>query len=293
MFDHPMTEIGDLAALDDAALIDAVAGWVRAENASCARKLAVLAELFCRRTGLPADERETWWIDPCAALGSELGAALGISSGLALAQTHRGVALRDRLPKVAALFEAGLIGDLLVRAIVWRTELVTDPEVMAAVDAQLADEVGKWGALTVNKTRDAIDRLIDAHDPAAVRRTRTAENARDVEFGSPGDPLGFTSLWARMYTCDGAALEKRLDAMARSVCPDDPRTIAERRADALGALATRRTLDCRCGADDCAAGGAEEVLPTAVIHVIADQTAVAAARSELRLDATPPTTTSL
>jgi hypothetical protein len=58
MFDGSLPEVADLAALDDAALVDAAAGWARTENAACARKTAVMAELFARRTGLPAGERE-------------------------------------------------------------------------------------------------------------------------------------------------------------------------------------------------------------------------------------------
>ena len=95
MFDGWLPEIGDLAALDDAAVVDAAGGWARVEAAACARKQAAMAETFCRRTGLPADERELWWVDPEAAVVSELAAAQNISQGLALAQTHRGVALRD------------------------------------------------------------------------------------------------------------------------------------------------------------------------------------------------------
>ena len=53
MFDGSLPEIGDLAALDDATLVDAAAGWSRTENAACARKTAVMAALFTRRTGLP------------------------------------------------------------------------------------------------------------------------------------------------------------------------------------------------------------------------------------------------
>ncbi len=131
MFDGSVPEIGDLSALSDAALVDAAAGWARTENAACARKLAVMAEMFARRTGLPAGERELWWIDPQAAVAIEIGAAVTVSQGMALHQTHRGVALRDRLPAVAALFEAGLVSDWLVRTIVWRTYLITDPAAMA------------------------------------------------------------------------------------------------------------------------------------------------------------------
>ncbi len=84
-----------------------------------------MAELFGRRTGCAdAAERDMWWVDPDAAVAAEIGAAGGISQGLALSQTHRGVALRDRLPAVARLFAAGLVSDLLVRTIVWRTALI-------------------------------------------------------------------------------------------------------------------------------------------------------------------------
>ena len=48
MFDGSLPEIADLAALADAALIDAVRGWAQAENAACARKQAVMAELLIR-----------------------------------------------------------------------------------------------------------------------------------------------------------------------------------------------------------------------------------------------------
>ena len=128
MFDGLLPEVGDLSALDDAALVDAAAGWARTENAACARKLAVMAELFTRRTGLAAGEREDWWVDPEAAVGAELGACQHVSAWMALAQAHRGVVLADRLPRIAALFEAGLINEALVRAIEYRTLLVTDAE---------------------------------------------------------------------------------------------------------------------------------------------------------------------
>ena len=43
-----------------------------------------MAEIFTRRTGLPAGERELWWVDPEAAVATELAAAANISRGLAL-----------------------------------------------------------------------------------------------------------------------------------------------------------------------------------------------------------------
>ena len=103
-FEDVLPEVSDLATLSDAALVEAAGGWARAENAACARKLAVLAEMFAAAPDWPPGNA-LWWIDPQAAVAAEMGAAVNVSQGMALHQTHRGVALRDRLPKVAALFE--------------------------------------------------------------------------------------------------------------------------------------------------------------------------------------------
>jgi hypothetical protein len=282
MFDGSLPEIGDLAALDDAALVDAAGGWARTENAACARKLALMAELFARRTGLAAGEREDWWVDPEAAVGAELGAAQGISTWMALAQAHRGVVLADRLPKVAALFEAGLISEPLVRAIEYRTALVTDPEAIAAADGLLADHITAWGPLSANKTGQAIDAIVDQVDPAALRRSREASSTRDVEFGSPSDEPGFTSLWARLYAPDAAVLKQRVEEMAKGVCDDDPRTLGERRTDALTAMAAGiHELACECGNADCPAAQRDATSPSnAVVHVVAHADTVEAARAE-------------
>src|SRR5258708_33291667 len=132
-----------------------------------------MAELFTRRTGLPAGERELWWVDPEAAVGAELGAAQNISAWMALAQAHRGVVLADRLPTIGALFGAGLISEMLVRAIEYRTALVTDGEAIARVDALLAEQVTPVAPLSVRKLEQAIDAIVDRGDPGALRRSRT------------------------------------------------------------------------------------------------------------------------
>jgi Domain of unknown function (DUF222) len=290
MFDGSLPEIGELAELDDAALVDAAAGWARTENAACARKTAVMAELFARRTGLPAGEREAWWVDPEAAVGAELGATQHISAWMALAQAHRGVVLADRLPTVAALFAAGLIGEVLVRAIEYRTALVTDAAAIARLDELLAEHVTAWAPLSVRRTEQAIDAIVDRVDPGALRRSRKATCGRDVQFGSPSDEAGFTSMWARLYASDAVVLEQRVEAMARSVCEDDPRTLGERRSDALPAIAAGITeLACGCGATDCPAAHRDASPPAAaVIHVVAHADTVEAAHAENTTTTPPP-----
>lgn len=280
MFDGSLPEIGGLAALSDAALVDAAAGWSRAEAAACARKQAVMAEIFARRTGLAADERELWWVDPEASVAAELAAALNVSAGMALHQTHRGVALRDRLPKVAALFEAGLISDLLVCAVVGRTYLIEDPEAMANVDAALAEQVVAWGPLSVAKTEQSIDALVERFDPGALRRSRDSRQDRDVTFGSPSDEAGCTSMWARLLAGDAKVVEQRVDEIAGTVCEADARTVGERRSEALTAMAAGHdALACQCGDAECAAAGRGGTPPTStVVYVVADADTVAAAQ---------------
>jgi hypothetical protein len=76
-----------------------------------------------------------------------------------------------------------------------------------------------------------------------------------------------------LFGTDATALDRRLDALAATVCDADPRTKDQRRADALGALAAgAERLSCACGSTECIAGG-RTVAPV-VIHVVADKSAV-------------------
>ncbi len=273
MFDVSVPEPDQLAGLSAAELIDAARAAARAENALCARKLAVMAEIFVRRTGLPADDRENWWVDPDAAVSAELAAAQNITAGLALHQTHRGIALRDRLPHVADLFLQGLISELLVRTIVTRTHLITDPDLMAAVDADLATHITHWGPRSEKKTVIAIDALVERHDPHGLRTNCDCDATRDIEFGSPTDAPGYTSVWARMLTSDAATAERVLTELAYSVCDNDPRTITERRNDAYAALlAGIPTLACHCDTTDCEATTRPRPHRDTTIYVITDTT---------------------
>ena len=101
---------------------------------------------------------------PVCCGGRGAGCRPGKQPGSGTGAGAPGRCVRDRLPKIAELFVAGQISDLLVRAIVWRTWLIQDPEAMARVDVALAAQVTRWGALSVNKTEQAIDALVDEHD---------------------------------------------------------------------------------------------------------------------------------
>jgi len=72
-----------------------------------------------------------------------------------------------------------------------------------------------------------------------------------------------------------AWLSTRLDQLAATVCPADPRTKAQRRADALSALAARATaMPCGCGSPDCPVAKQDATVGDVVIHVLADAATV-------------------
>ena len=117
-----------------------------------------------------------------------------------------------------------------------RTRLIKDPEVLAKVDTEIAAHVTAWGSLSVDKTEDEIDYWVDRYDPAAVRRTEYRARGRYVDIDTPEDGTGTADIQAQLLATDAEALDQRLDAMAAAVCQRDPRTLEQRRAEALGAI---------------------------------------------------------
>jgi hypothetical protein len=69
-------------------------------------------------------------------------------------------------------------------------------------------------------------------------------------------------------------LDTKLNELAATVCPDDPRTTTQRRADALSPLAAGATsMPCSCGSEGCSATAAEASNPI-VINVLAEAATV-------------------
>jgi hypothetical protein len=132
-------------------------------------------------------------------MAAEVAAALHVSHGTASGQMYLSVALGDRLPKVAALFVEGMLSARLVAAIVWRTDLITDEAALGLVDKTLADEAIRFGPLSVVKTNEAIDAIIDQYDPAALRRTRAAARGRQVVIDSGHGRHGTTAFGERCF----------------------------------------------------------------------------------------------
>jgi hypothetical protein len=187
------------------------------------------------------------------------------------------LALRERLPQVGALLAAGTIDYWLVRTIVARTKNIKDPDALGLVDHALAADITTWGPLSLRKTEEAVDFWIDRHDPAAIRRTRAAARGRDVVIGAADDVAGTTSIWGTLTTADAEALDRRIIELVHTVCPSDPRTIPQRRAAAVGAMAAgAETLACCCDSPDCRVADTAPRPSNTVVHVLADPDALAA-----------------
>lgn len=275
MFDDVLPTVEALARADDAEVAAAIAECARIEAKAAARKLAAVAELVHRHADGPTISAH-WSCDNWDAMAAEVAAAQNISHAMASGQMYLAAALRNRLPRVGTLFAEGTISARLAATIVWHTDLVKDRETLELIDKTLADDAARFGPMSASKTAQAIDAVVEQYDPGALRRTRTAARSRDVVIDQSDDKSGTAAIWGRLYAHDATVLERRLLQMAHGVCDDDPRTVAQRRADALGALAAGADrLACGCGDPACLAGGAkDERAASVVIHVVADASAL-------------------
>ncbi|OBK80851.1 HNH endonuclease signature motif containing protein [Mycobacterium sp. 1164985.4] len=256
----------------DADLITFMGEEAREESAAMGRRLSLVGELFARRNPEMVESR-FYVADAIAAVAAEIAPVQNISHARAVGQVEVAIALRDRLPQVLRRFCRGVIDYRMVSTIVARTENVDD-DVMVNLDEALAWRVEKWMKLSKPKLRDRIDLFIAEFDPAAVRVPPEADKHRYVDV-NPADCAGLAFLSGKLRAEDGASLDARLDALAATVCENDPRTVAQRRADACGALSRlEATLACRCGSDDCSAGAERAAASVAVIHVLAEEATV-------------------
>ncbi|KAA8961793.1 MAG: DUF222 domain-containing protein [Mycobacterium sp.] len=254
------------ASSTGAAVVDRICAAARAENRAAGERLVAIGELHvlrARETGGCVD----WATDTWDAVAAEVAAALRIHPALASSYVGYAQIMRQQLPQVGAALVAGDISYSVFQTIVYRTGLISDPEVMTAVDAELAARLRCWPSMTRSRLAALIDKVVGRVDPDAVRRRREQQADRELSIFDSGN--GLTEVFGRLLTTDAHAVDARLDALADTVCADDPRTRKQRRADAMGALAAGAPrLACRCERSDCPAGTAPA--PGAVlVHVVA------------------------
>jgi len=248
----------------------AVEAWSRVESAACARRVAAMAAMFqAAHAADGADERDLWCTDTWDAVAAHIGAAQRITHGAASNQLLIAVALHERFPLVAAVFAEGLITYQLVRTVVQRGALVVDPDALHELDRLLAEALSAREPMSTATLEKTVDAFVAQVDPHAVHRTETRARGRSVDVSEDDDGSGMATVYATLFAHDAKAFDDRVDALARTVCPADPRTKDQRRADAIGALAHGADrLACLCETDDCPAGE-NPSSPGVVVYVIA------------------------
>lgn len=210
-----------LRGLSDADLATGIGDWARAAAAAEAAKSAAIAELVRRRC---VDEHPDWACDDWDACAAELSCILTVTHRNASGLMRLAITLRDRLPKLAALFLDGRVSARNVNTIAWRTSLVEDPAALDAIDTDIAGAASRWGRLSQQKLERAVDAAVARRDRAAVHRTRTGMRSRDFTIGDADDITGLTSVWGSLSSADAALLGEAVAELVESVCADDPRT---------------------------------------------------------------------
>ena len=173
-------------ALDDGGLLETMRRSQRDERMAIARRIVAAGRLCQRRmAAVDAADRAQWCIDNWEAVAAEVAAELGISRGRASSQMDYGVQLLERLPRLGRLFASGAIDFRIVIVAVFRTGLITDPGILAAVDEELADRAAGWNTFSRKRITEIVDWTVRGLDPHAVRNTRDADDDRHVA-GAPG-----------------------------------------------------------------------------------------------------------
>ena len=267
-----MFEDLELRGLSDEALTSAITAETQAEAAAAARRLALIAEATSRWCDGEDEFSALKLIDGWAQAKAQIGAACNIGPHATNTQMRIAVALRERLPRTAAVFGTGAISAKVISAITWRTHLVTDLEALASIDAKIAENAHGYGVLSEAALTAAVDHWVHEFDPVAVIRSKTAARDRYLEFGDRDDPDGVVSFWGRMRATAAEITDARADELADGVCDNDPRTKRERRADAVAAvMAGGPRLTCLCGDPACARSGKDPRSGAVTIYVLTGQ----------------------
>nr|WP_223205635.1 HNH endonuclease signature motif containing protein [Gordonia jinghuaiqii] len=159
-----------------------------------------------------------------------------------------GDALRYRLSFTGHGLACGRIDKHRFLIAVRRTELITDLETMQTVDAHLAEAIFARPPMSTTRFTTMVDAIVATWAPDAIRRrNQRAHDDRNISVRSDRFHPGQARISGALTEADGAAFNAQLTTIATTVHPGDPRTLPQRRADALIALAHgTTTLTCHC-----------------------------------------------
>src|ERR1700733_7494105 len=243
-----------MAELTPTALVGAVGSPYLLYPIPGARRLAAVARLLRHRVAAAEQpEREHGYavIDGFEQTAAEVAAAMNLSPMAASYLVSHAEALDVRLPKVATLLAEGRTDWRTVRLIIIRTDLVSDDGLMAKLDDSLAARIANWHSWSKQRIVNAVDAAVRVADPDAARERRIATEG-DRYIGITAQDNGMAEVYGTVAAAAATAFDRRLSQLAKQVCAADPRTLDQRRGDALAALTEGRRLACACGQPQCA-----------------------------------------
>lgn len=234
-----MFDSGEAEAMGDAELIEALRRAHGAAAFAQAAEITAIREVYRRHRAGNA-EPGPGGIRAGEFAAAEVAVAVQVSEAVAAALIDIGLAL-DSLPQTRLAFAAGRI-DLS------RVQVITEAmrglarEVREALEPKLIEAATRSDP---GRLRQTARRWVIRLDPEGEQRRREArESDRDVRIRAVHDGM---AVFDGLLPAAGAqTVAMRLREMSLQVCEDDPRTMPQRRADALVALADG-TGRLRCG----------------------------------------------
>ncbi|MEH3156945.1 MAG: DUF222 domain-containing protein [Gordonia paraffinivorans] len=194
------------------------------------------------------DPRAEFGPDGLERATAEVGAVLNVPAAKARELITAGDVARYRLVFTGQALAVGRIDLAAFLLVCARTKLVVDPQLVRVLDTHIAQALFDRPPLSRARLVAMVDTVVATVDPdALLRRKERAAADRDVTIRPDRFQPGASRISASLPMIDAAAIDARLTAMATSVHSGDSRTRAQRRADALIALAAGYDhLDCGC-----------------------------------------------
>ncbi|MDX2357636.1 HNH endonuclease signature motif containing protein [Dietzia sp. PP-33] len=233
----------------DAVAAEALAAEVLfAENRAAAARCRGVQALFeyherqveARLREMGPGEPDWSRLDPVDHACQSLVATTGMTYSRASDVVRLAVDVHAWAPAVLEAMESGLLCERIAMLLCSRIRDV-DPslshEVQAAVVEDYLERLRRGerpNRRTISRHADGVVAKIDPEGEA--ERRREAAFGRGVRFRR--EDRGMCTMTARLPAAAGAVLAERIDAFAGKAAPGDRRSLAQRRADALVAMAT-------------------------------------------------------
>ncbi|WP_019204076.1 HNH endonuclease signature motif containing protein [Tsukamurella sp. 1534] len=247
----------DVAGLDAGALLADLRSVLAEANRLEARKNAVLSQLFAvrddaRRCRAESDRR---FVGDWDELVAEAGAVLQVGRGGASAAVHRGLDLRERLPRVFAVCATGIVTNQQLYAVLRYASAIIDEYVLHEFDVRMAAWLSGIlsdpdTAVTASAVEEAAKQILVRIDIDAVPQVPEKKPRFGIDMHSRAD--GTVDIEAIIPKADGIRFAALLADMFKTTCRKDPRTLGERQVAAHAALIEGyETLGCQCSNAAC------------------------------------------